>query len=213
MIEVSHVSKSFGPIMALHDVSLRIERGERVAFVGSNGSGKTTLMRAILGLLRIEGRVTIAGIDVAKKPELALEKVAYIQQISPPLEAPISEVVRAHAALRGIETRATAEMASRLGLNLDAVMHTRFRDLSGGMKQKLLAARALATGAEALVCDEPTANLDEAAREAFVQVIEQRPPDRVVVICSHRLEEVHKLVDRVIELRDGHVAKDERCNP
>jgi ABC-2 type transport system ATP-binding protein len=210
MIDVSHVSKSFGPIMALHDVSLRIERGERVAFVGSNGSGKTTLMRAILGLLRIDGRVTIAGIDVAKQPELALEKVAYIQQISPPLEAPISEVVRAHAALRGIEMRATTEMAARLGLDLDAVMHTRFRDLSNGMKQKLLAAMALATGAEVLVCDEPTSNLDEAAREAFVQVIEQRPPDRVVVICSHRLEEVHKLVDRVVELRDGHVAKDER---
>lgn len=208
MIDVSHVSKSFGPVVALSDVSLRIERGERVAFVGLNGSGKTTLLRAVLGLVRVHGRVTIGGVDVSAAPEIALRRVAYIPQIAPPLEAPVSEVVRAHAALRSITTSATSECASRLGLDVGAIARSRFRDLSGGMKQKLLAAMALATDADVLVCDEPTANLDAVARAAFFAQVDARPSDRVVVLCSHRTDEVSKLVDRVVELRDGRVQLD-----
>ncbi len=210
MIQVHRVSKSFGPVIALDDVTLRIEKGERVAFVGSNGSGKTTLLRAILGLLRVEGRVTIGGIDVAKSPELALKRVAYIPQIAPPIEAPVSEVVRAHASLRDIDPKRTHETARRLGLDLDVLEKMRFRDLSGGMKQKLLAAMALATDADVLVCDEPTANLDEASRNAFFDEVNATRDHRIVILCSHRTEEVARLVDRVVEMREGRVARDER---
>jgi ABC-type multidrug transport system ATPase subunit len=84
----------------------------------------------------------------------------------------------------------------------------RFRDLSGGMKQKLLAAMALATEAPILVCDEPTANLDGEARVSFFEQLAERPKGAVLVLCSHRVEEVRALVDRVIELRDGRVVRD-----
>jgi ABC-type multidrug transport system ATPase subunit len=208
MIQIHHVTKKFGPVVALDEVSLEIARGEHVAFVGSNGSGKTTLLRAILGLLRIEGRVTVAGVDVAKSPEIALRRVAYIPQIAPPIDAPVSEVVRAHATLRAIDPDETGDAAKRLGLEIDAVLGTRFRDLSGGMKQKLLAAMALATDPDVLVCDEPTANLDAAARDAFFEVVAERFENRIVVLCSHRAEEVERLVERVIEMRDGQIARD-----
>ncbi len=208
MIHVHHVCKSFGPVVALDDVSLDVEPGERVAFVGTNGSGKTTLLRAILGLLRVTGHVTIGGVDVATRPEIALARVAYIPQIAPPIDAPVGEVVRAHAALRGIDRGAAALRAKRLGLDLDAVAACRFRDLSGGMRQKLLAAMALATRADVLVCDEPTANLDAAARDAFFEEIEGGDPARVVLVCSHRSDEVKRLVSRVVEMRDGRVAHD-----
>jgi ABC-2 type transport system ATP-binding protein len=209
MIDFVHVGKSFGPVRALDDVSLRIEPGERVGFVGANGSGKTTLLRALLGLVRVDGRVAISGVDVARQPELALRSVAYIPQVAPPLEAPVGEVLRAIAALRRIEPGAVSERAAQLGLSVDGVRRTRFRDLSGGMKQKLLAALALAADAQVLVCDEPTANLDRTARGAFFEQVAARKKGSITVLCSHRVEEIERLVDRVVELDGGRVARDD----
>lgn len=208
MITVAQVKKSFGPVVALDRVSLTIGSGERVAFVGANGSGKTTLLRALLGLVRVEGKITILGSDVAKEPEIALRSVAYIPQIAPPIDAPVAEVVRAHAALRGKGDDETYARARRLGLSPDACREKRFRDLSGGMKQKLLAAMALAAEAPILICDEPTANLDGEARAAFFEQLAERPSSSVVVLCSHRIEEVRAIVGRVVELGEGRVLRD-----
>jgi ABC-type multidrug transport system ATPase subunit len=205
---VSVVRKTFGKVVALDQVSLSIDKGERVAFVGTNGSGKTTLLRALLGLLRVEGKITIFGSDVAKEPEIALRAVAYIPQIAPPIDAPVSEVVRAYAALRNKSEEETYARALRLGLSADACRKKRFRDLSGGMKQKLLAAMALATGAPILVCDEPTANLDGDARASFFEQLSERPENDITILCSHRIDEVRQNVDRVIEMADGRVVRD-----
>jgi ABC-2 type transport system ATP-binding protein len=208
MIVVDDVYKRFGKVTALAGVSLRIDAGSRVALVGSNGSGKTTLIRALCGLVRVSGRIEIGGVDVRARPELALRNLAYVPQTAPPLDAPVAELVRAWTHLRGIELRKVRTLAERLGLALDAVAKSRVRDLSGGMKQKLLAALALAVEAPVLVCDEPTASLDAAARAAFFELVRLRRPDSVLVLCSHRAEEVEQLVDRVVELADGALASD-----
>ena len=209
MIQIEDVSKSFGPVLALKHVSLGIRAGERVAFVGSNGSGKTTLLRALVGLLRFSGRITVDGLDLARDPVRALARIAYIPQVAPPIEASVQEVVRAHARLRGIPPSAIAACAGRLGLDLGRTRAVRFRDLSGGMRQKLLAALALATAADVLVCDEPTANLDINARSAFFEAVRQRPHGQISIFCSHRLEEVERFVDRVVELREGELLRSE----
>ena len=209
MIEIEHVSKQFGKVRALSDVSLSIAKGERVAFIGANGSGKTTLLRALLGLFRVEGRIVINGSDVAREPERALAHVAYIPQISPPLDAPVREVVAAYCALRAIDPARVGGKAELLGFDLHAAEPVRFRDLSGGMKQKLLAALALATDAAVLVCDEPTANLDASARSAFFRELDRRAAGQIVILCSHREEEVHGVVERVVELGDGRLIRDE----
>jgi ABC-type multidrug transport system ATPase subunit len=198
MISIEHVSKTFGAVRALHDVSLFIQPGERVGLVGSNGSGKTTLLRALLGLLRVTGRVRIDGHDVARAPELALAHVAYVPQIAPPLEAPVHEVVRAYAALRGITQERVLQFSARMGLALAPLANTRFRDLSGGMKQKLLAALALATHAEVLV------------RAGWGAAHHAPTPGGIVVLCSHRQEEVQTWVDRVVTLYDGELSRDQR---
>ncbi len=208
MISFKHVTKRFGRITALDGVTLDITAGERVALIGTNGSGKTTLLRALCGLLRVEGRVELYGADVAREPEVALRHLAYMPQVAPPLDAPVRELVRTACALRGRPVADVAERAARLGLDLEAVGRTRARDLSGGMKQKVLAALALAAQTQVLVCDEPTANLDAHAREAFFSMVAKRPADSILVVCSHRVDEVRKHVDRVIEMKDGRVARD-----
>lgn len=208
MIRVNAVTKRFGRVVALDRVSLRISRGERVAIVGTNGSGKTTLLRALVGLVSVEGGIEIDGVDVAKHPERALARIAYAPQIAPPIEAPVEEIVRLQSELRRIARASVAKRAERLGLDLDSVARTRFRDLSGGMKQKVLSSLALAAEADVLVCDEPTANLDAHARAAFFAQVEERPDNAILVLCSHRVDEVRHMVDRVIELRDGKVARD-----
>lgn len=208
MITVREVSKRFGRVAALERVSLSIQRGERVAVVGTNGSGKTTLLRALVGLIKVDGAVTINGVDVGRDPASALKNVAYAPQIAPPIDAPVEELLRLQESLRGISREAVVARASRLGLELGAVARVRFRDLSGGMKQKLLAALALAAEAPVLVCDEPTANLDAHARAAFFAQVEERPTSSILVLCSHRVDEVRHMVDRVIELREGRLFRD-----
>lgn len=208
MISVSNITKRFGSVVALDSVALSITKGERVAFVGANGSGKTTLIRALLGLVRVEGRILIDGIDVAAEPEIALRSVAYIPQIAPPVEASAAEIVRATAAIRGGSVERVWDRASALGLDPSAARTKRFRDLSGGMKQKLLAAMALAAETPILICDEPTANLDRAARTAFFEQLASRPKSSIVILSSHRIDEVRQIVDRVVELSEGRVSRD-----
>jgi len=213
MIVCDKVEKRFGKVVALDGVSLRIQRGERVALIGTNGSGKTSLLRALVGLLRVGGQITIDGIDVARAPERALRVVAYMPQTTPPLEAPVAELVRASCALRGVEVERVRARAVRLGLDLDTIARVRVRDLSGGMKQKLAASLALACDAPILICDEPTASLDAEARDALFTQLGERPADTTLVLCSHRADEVSALVDRVVELREGRVVRDERVRP
>jgi ABC-2 type transport system ATP-binding protein len=205
---VSNVRKRYGRMTALDGVSLAIGSGEKVAFVGSNGSGKTTLLRALIGLVRVEGRATVGGVDVAQHPELALRDVAYIPQIAPPVDVPVEDLLGTFMQLRNRGTRPVHDHAGCLGLDLGSVLRTRFRDLSGGMRQKVLAALALAVDTRAIVCDETTANLDPAARKAFFAALHERPADSIVVLCSHRAEEVAGLVGRVVELADGKIVSD-----
>ncbi len=208
VLSIENVSKRFGVVQALSDVSLQIDAGERVAFVGSNGSGKTTLMRSALGLLTCTGRVRIHGVEVRADPQGALRHVAYIPQVAPPLDATVQDLVRTTCALRGQPERRVADLAEVLGVDFASIARSRLRDLSGGTKQKILAAMALAADAQILVADEPTANLDTQARLAFFSLVAARPSDAVLILCSHRTQEVRQLVNRVVELRDGRLKGD-----
>lgn len=210
MIDLQHVSKSFGPVRAIDEVSLHIGAGERVAIVGANGSGKTTLLRALVGLTRVSGTVTVGGVSVAEAPSRALALLAYVPQVSPAIDVPVAGVARTLAEIRGHRVEDVIAYAERLGLSYEKVAKVRFRDLSGGMRQKFLAALALAAKTPVLVADEPTASLDAVSRLAFEAAIAGRGPSSTFVLCSHRAEEVERLVTRVVELREGRIIRDER---
>lgn len=208
MIEIRQLSKAYDGRPVLRGVDLSVAAGERVALVGPNGSGKTTLMRAVLGFIEVTGTVRVAGHDPLRHHAASATHVATVPQRAPALPVPVGELVAAWSQLRELPAERLDAVAVQLGLDLGAVWRQRFSTLSGGTQQKLLAAMALATDCPILLLDEPTANLDPAARQVFFSLLDQRSPAPTVLLSSHRLEEVQSLVRRVVVLAEGRVRFD-----
>jgi ABC-2 type transport system ATP-binding protein len=207
-IEIEGLSKHFGSVAALRDVGCEIPSGRRVALVGPNGSGKSTFNRVLMGLVAFEGHVLVGGASpLAGRVEIA-RRVAYVPQLAPNLGAPVAELVRALATIRGIEVDAIAKRAARLDLDLEGVARRPFRGLSGGTKQKLVIALALAADASLYILDEPTGSLDARSRARFFPLFDEIADDATLILCSHRLEEVRQLVEHVLVLDEGRLVYD-----
>ncbi len=205
-IELSRVRKRYGKVVALDRVDLDVPSGARVALLGANGSGKTTLTRVVMGLVAHEGTLRLDGVTAVPRPPALAARTAYVPQIAPPWTAPVGDVVAAVAALRALPVARFADACARMGLELGAVARRPFRGLSGGTKQKVLIALAMATRPALAVLDEPTASLDAAARRRFFDIARDAWGDATVLLCSHRLDELRSLVDHVVVLADGAVA-------
>lgn len=204
-IEIDKVGKAFGKVVALRDIDLAIPSGAKVALIGPNGSGKTTLIRVLLGLVEHRGAVRLDG--GRPRAELA-RRIAYVPQVAPQMAATVGDLVRAVCALRSLDRAAVVAAADRLELPLAVLERRAFRALSGGSKQKLLLALALAPRPELLVLDEPTASLDAEARGRFLALQRELVGDATLILCSHRLEEIRSLVDHVVALDEGRVEYD-----
>jgi ABC-type multidrug transport system ATPase subunit len=207
-VEVQGLSKRFGDLVALRDVAFTLPHGRRTALVGPNGSGKSTLNRVVMGLLAFEGEVRVDGFSARDERVEVARRMAYVPQIAPALAVPSGELVRALSSVRGGDPARVSEIAARLGLELGEIASRPFRSLSGGMKQKLLIALALAADAKLLILDEPTGSLDARTRERFFPLFEELAGDATVILCSHRLEEVRHLVDHVLMLDEGRLVYD-----
>ncbi|MBX3462769.1 MAG: ABC transporter ATP-binding protein [Planctomycetes bacterium] len=205
-VELRQLGKRFGRVVALQDVSLELPAGSRTALIGPNGSGKSTLVRALLGMLAATGELLFDGEPAGEDRRALARRIAYVPQIAPRLAAPVGDVVRAVAGLRGRGWQQIAEVAMQLDVDLAALGKRPFRALSGGQRQKVLASLALAAGAELLLLDEPTASMDPKSRAAFFRLVEALPTGTTVLLCSHRLDEIRRLVDRVVVLAEGRVA-------
>jgi len=204
-IELSKVGKSFGKVTALRDINLAVPSGAKVALIGPNGSGKTTLIRALLGLIEHRGEVRLDG--GTPRRQLA-HRIAYVPQVAPHMAASVGDLVRAVCELRDLERGAVVAAADKLELPLATLERREFRALSGGSKQKLLIALALAPQPDLVILDEPTASLDAEARGRFLALQRELIGDATLILCSHRLEEIRPLVDHVIALDEGKVAYD-----
>jgi ABC-type multidrug transport system ATPase subunit len=205
-IELSRIVKRFGKVTALHGIDLELPAGAKVALIGPNGSGKTTLIRVLLDLVEYEGEIGMDGARM-RRAEVA-HRIAYVPQIAPQMAASCGELVRAIAELRGLPIAAIRELTARLDLPLDTIASRPFRSLSGGSKQKLLIALALAARPDVLILDEPTASLDADARGRFFELQRELAGDATLILCSHRLEEIRSLVDHVVALEEGRLVYD-----
>ena len=210
MIHFQNVTKTFKRNRVLDGIGLDIGLGERVALIGSNGAGKTTLIRCLLGEYTHEGEVAIDNLAPRAHRTEVLAKVGFVPQLPPPLKMPVGQLIGFAAALCGSDEKRIAELALRLGLDVERVRQQPFVKLSGGQKQKILIAIALGRNAKVLVMDEPAANLDPEARKIFFELLAERQHDTTMLISSHRLNEVATLVNRVVELDMGKVVLDDR---
>lgn len=209
MIQFSAVEKKFRRHKVLKGIDLVIERGQRVALVGSNGAGKTTLIRCLLGEYNCNGTVTIDGLNPRVSRQEVLSRVGFVPQLPPPLRMPVGQLVRFAASLCLSDPERMLEVASRLGFDARHFRKQPFVKLSGGQKQKLLIAIALGRDAELLVMDEPAANLDPAARHILFSLLAEKQDSCAMLISSHRLDEVASLVNRVVEMDHGEVVLDD----
>jgi len=210
MIRFEKTSKNFRRNQVLKAIDLDIDRGHRVALVGSNGAGKTTLIRCLLGEYTCDGSVTVDGMDPRLQRREVLSKVGFVPQLPPPLKMPVGQLIKFSASLCDTDPKRMHEVSERIGLEVERFRHQPFVKLSGGQKQKLLIAIALGRDSELLVMDEPAANLDPEARHVFFQLLAEKQDQAVMLISSHRLDEVAPLVNRVIELDQGDVVLDDR---
>jgi len=209
MIELSGVTKAFRRRAVLDGVSLSIGSGTRVALVGSNGAGKTTLIRCLLGEYVCEGAVSVAGINPRANRRDALKRIGFVPQQPPPLHMPVNELVRFSARVSDGDPKRMESVADSLGLDMASIRSQPFVKLSGGQKQKLLIGIALGRDCDFLIMDEPAANLDPESRQVFFRLLAERQDETVMMISSHRLDEVAALVNRVVELDRGKVVLDD----
>lgn len=203
-VEGRALRKSFGRVHALRGVDFVIPSGGKVGLIGPNASGKSTLIRIILGLLHCEGELLLDG-----EPRTGVDqsaRLAYVPQIAPKFGASVGEVVRAITRVRNVLPIDVIARGAEVGIDLRAVEHQAFRNLSGGAKQKTLLALALASQASLYVLDEPTASLDTQSRRDLFHLLSDQTKESTLVLCSHRLEEIRTLVDRVMVLEEGRLA-------
>jgi len=213
MIEVQNLTKRFGPLTAVDNISFDIEAGESVALWGKNGAGKTTALRCLLGVIPYEGSVRLGGFDTAKQGKDARRMLGFVpQEISFHDNLSVEETLYFYSRLKKTanDTEHAIGLLERLGL-VDHV-HKKVGDLSGGMKQRLALVIALMADPPVIILDEPTANLDVKAREGFLALLmELKQEGKTLVFSSHRLEEVTTLADRVLVIESGELIAD--CNP
>ncbi len=210
VIKIQNVSKRFLGSLVLNDISLSIEAGDRIAMLGANGAGKTTLVRSILGFYHLDsGDIEILGKNPIKERVEVLKDVAFIPQLPPPVKLSIDELLSYVERSSGVSSQNIITQAKRMDLDLKANINKPFFKLSGGMKQKLLIAIALARRSKIFIFDEPTASLDPKARELFYKLLSELDYDYLAIYITHRLEELEGLINRKIYMELGKVVEDE----
>lgn len=203
LIEIEGLRKSFGDTVALDGLDLSVERGEVHGFLGPNGSGKSTTIRILLGLMRRDGgTIRLFGSDPWNEAVRLHARLAYVPgdvTLWPGLSGGQCIDILAHAH-GGIDQGRRAELVERFDLD----PRKRSRDYSKGNRQKVSLVAALASDAELLVLDEPTAGLDPIMEGVFQQVVRERRGEGVtVLLSSHIMAEVEALADRVCIIKEG----------
>lgn len=209
MIKVEHLTKKYGEVLALDDLSFEIEEGQVYGFLGPNGAGKSTTMNIMTGCLSATaGSVTIGGHDVFEEPDAAKRLIGYLPE-QPPLymnETPLEYLrfVGEAKGLRGAELTAQIdEVAEQAGTS--DVMRRRIGDLSKGYRQRVGIAQALLGEPRVIILDEPTVGLDPIQIIEIRDLIRSLGQSHTVILSSHILSEVQAICDKILIIAHGRL--------
>lgn len=209
MIKVEHLTKKYGEVLALDDLSFEIEEGQVYGFLGPNGAGKSTTMNIMTGCLSATaGSVTIGGHDVFEEPDAAKRLIGYLPE-QPPLymnETPLEYLrfVGEAKGLRGAElTAQIEEVAEQAGTS--GVMRRRIGDLSKGYRQRVGIAQALLGEPRVIILDEPTVGLDPIQIIEIRDLIRSLGQSHTVILSSHILSEVQAICDKILIIAHGRL--------
>ena len=209
MIEISHLTKRFGPVAAVNDLSLSVEVGEVVGFLGPNGAGKSTTIRSLVGRIApTSGTVRIGGTDVFEKPLEALAQVGYLPESNPLYrEMRVVEYLRYRSKLKGVSRSERKSSIDHVmeRLELLDVRRRLIGQLSKGFRQRVGLAAAILGKPKALVLDEPTSGLDPRQAIGARNLIREMGQRCAVLVSSHRLAEVERMCDRALIVFDGRI--------
>jgi len=210
MIRITGLTKRYGPVSAVRDLSLQVSPGEVYALLGPNGAGKTTALRCLAALLQPSaGTVEICGIDVMKRPAEARSRLAYLSS-SMGLYARLSarELVAFFGQLHGLAGAVLEERVEAMVrlFGLGEVADRLCGKLSTGQRQRVSLARALVHDPPVLILDEPTLGLDVLSGQTIHEFIQrERGRGKAILFSTHQMEEVELLADRVGVLRRGEL--------
>ncbi len=209
MIEVQHLSKRYGPVTAVNDVSFRVEKGEILGFLGPNGAGKTSTMRVLTGYMPpTEGTAIVAGYDVLEQPIEAKRHTGYLPE-TPPLypDMRVRDYLTFVAKIKGVPRN---QVRTRVDSTMEKARVTEMARrecgrLSKGYRQRVGLAQALLHDPDVLILDEPTAGLDPKQIIETRQLIKELAGTHTIILSTHILPEVSQTCQRVVIINRGKV--------
>ena len=216
MIEVKGISRRYGSLLAVDDVSFSIGTGEIVGLLGHNGAGKSTIMRMLTGFLEpASGKIRIGGIDLQQHPVKARSLIGYLPENCPLYpEMRVMEYLCFQAALKGVAHHLREKQA------VDVIRQTQLHEkatslissLSRGQRQRVGVAQALLAEPGILILDEPTNGLDPSQITQMRGLVRNAAQHATVLVSTHILQEVEAVCDRVLILRGGKLVIDQPLN-
>ncbi len=212
MLEIRHLVKHFGPLVAVDDVSFTVPRGEVLGFLGPNGAGKSTTMKMITGFLApTAGTAIVCGCDIATQPLAAKKHIGYLPEGAPayPDMTP-ADFLAFIARIRGFSGAEAKRRIARVVdmIHIGEVMEQPIETLSKGFRRRVGVAQALLHDPDVLILDEPTDGLDPNQKYEMRGIIDAMRPQKAIVISTHLLEEVEIVCSRAIVIAHGRILAD-----
>ncbi len=208
LVRASGVSKRFGDVRAVDNVSFEIEKGRIMGLIGPNGAGKTTLLKAVLGLTDCEGDLSVLGLDPFRQRRQLMQQICFIADVAVlPRWITVSRLIDFIESTHPNFSRSRAE---QLLLETKVRKDARVRELSKGMITQLHLSIIMAIDAKLLVLDEPTLGLDIIFRKEFYSnlVNDYFDGERTILITTHQVEEIENLLTDIMFINDGSILLD-----